>query len=186
MLQSQKKTFHFHTTCTLHIIHPITNSRVHHIKLLVSEVGLFRGIQLFFETRKMLDPSLVVILNPSDQGIDGNVIKDAVQIVSLSKDLHKQLLKLKGDFLQEGDGTVAYSAMRESSGFKEFRKNCSKLNNVDLSQLKEEMDKKAFFINVYNALTIHALAESVTNQKTVLQLAKFWQMYAYRIGSHDR
>ena len=40
-----------------------------------------------------------------------------------------------------------------------------------------------FIIDVYNTLTVHALAVLVREEATVLQLEKFWQMNAYQIGS---
>lgn len=38
--------------------------------------------------------------------------------------------------------------------------------------------------DVYNVLTVHALALLVKEEATVLQLEKFWQMNAYRIGKN--
>lgn len=134
----------------------------------------------------MLDPSKVKILNDEDIQEEEEVATEKViltessEIVELSKQLHRQMLKLKGDFLQE-DGTMKYPQLRESPDFEEFKKETKRLALVDLSVLNED-EKKAFFINTYNTLTVHALAQNVVKEKTVLQLNKFWQMYAYKIG----
>ncbi|XP_021947523.1 uncharacterized protein LOC110845430 [Folsomia candida] len=142
-------------------------------------VGVIRGIQLIAETRTMLDPSKVKILNDLESG-EAISMLEAKKVVDLSKQLHKEVLKLKGDFLQP-DGSVKYAELRESLGFIEFQKNCSGLKKVDIFSLNE-IEKKTFFINIYNTLTIHAFAQNVSDQKSVLQLEKFWQMYAYKIG----
>ncbi|VDI22554.1 Hypothetical predicted protein [Mytilus galloprovincialis] len=78
-----------------------------------------------------------------------------VSAVELSKKLQKCMLRLKGEYMgNEGQG-VDYEKLRLSQQFKEYEELTSQLQNVNLTDLSEN-EKKAFFINLYNALTIHA------------------------------
>jgi len=99
--------------------------------------------------------------------------------VELSRKLQHKLLRVKGEFLN-GD-QVDYEGMRQSPGFLHFEQETAQLATVDLSGLNDNA-KKAFFLNIYNTLTIHALARQVTEQKNVTELDKFWQKAEYRIG----
>ena len=50
---------------------------------------------------------------------------------------------------------VDYKAIGESAEFKQYQKYTAELKRVDIENASRE-DKLAFFINVYNALVIHA------------------------------
>ena len=50
---------------------------------------------------------------------------------------------------------VDYKSMKDSVEFEAYKELVKRLQTVDLSQVSETA-RKAFFINVYNALVIHA------------------------------
>ncbi|WAR01810.1 hypothetical protein MAR_008368 [Mya arenaria] len=66
--------------------------------------------------------------------------------------------------------------------FKDYFENLApQLQYVDLGMVSEN-EKKAFFINVYNALTIHGLVERTELPQSVLKVEQFWNTTAYNIG----
>ncbi len=42
----------------------------------------------------------------------------------------------------------------------------------------------AMLVDTYNALTINAIVSCHAHAESVLQVPRFWQRYAYRIGEH--
>ncbi|CAH1787699.1 unnamed protein product [Owenia fusiformis] len=103
--------------------------------------------------------------------------------VGLSKDLQKTMLRMKGEFMSEDGSGVNYDALRESAVFADYKKQADELSAIDLSTLDED-EKKAFFINIYNALTIHGLIDCDTMPCSVLDVQQFWKNTAYNIGGH--
>lgn len=113
----------------------------------------------------------------------------------LSKNLQKLMLKLKGEnFIDEK--TIDYNNLIKSDFFKnDYLKLAEQLKQIDLNKLiqfENDSNILAFFINIYNALTIHAIAYlhyndyslSSNNDASMLSQAdgKFWSKMAYKIG----
>lgn len=106
-----------------------------------------------------------------------------VSAVELSKKLQKCMLRLKGEYMgNEGQG-VDYEKLRLSQQFKEYEELTSQLQNVNLTDLSEN-EKKAFFINLYNALTIHGLARMEVLPDSVLNVQQFWKKTSYNVAGH--
>lgn len=106
-----------------------------------------------------------------------------VSAVELSKKLQKCMLRLKGEYMgNEGQG-VDYEKLRLSQQFKEYEELTSQLQNVNLTDLSEN-EKKAFFINLYNALTIHGLARMEALPDSVLNVQQFWKKTSYNVAGH--
>lgn len=101
--------------------------------------------------------------------------------VNLSKRLQKSMLKLKGKFMSDDGKSVDYDKMRKSPEFKEYQKDAIDLQRVDLSSLSEK-DKKVFFLNIYNSLTIHGLLEKSKLPDSVLNVQHFFKTTKYNIG----
>lgn len=78
----------------------------------------------------------------------------------------------------------AYRKMKHSEEFKEYVNKTRKLRNIDLAPLSED-EKKAFFINVYNCLILHAIAwkrnKSIFGEK--LGRLFFYGCSSYYIGN---
>ena len=70
--------------------------------------------------------------------------------------LRKAILKLKADYITE-EG-VDYKAMGASEAFSQYKALAATLRRLDLKPLiEDEMERKAFFINLYNVQMIHGL-----------------------------
>ncbi|GFO35033.1 hypothetical protein PoB_006153800 [Plakobranchus ocellatus] len=105
----------------------------------------------------------------------------SVSAVELSRKLQKTLLKLKGKFMSDDGKAVDYALMKKSPEFAEYLKEALELQKVDASNLSE-IEKKVFFINVYNSLTIHGLLEQSKLPDSVLSVQQFFRTVGYNIG----
>ena len=77
----------------------------------------------------------------------------------LSTHLRKLILDLFETHLSADGRSVSYKSMSKDPHFRAFVDATAELQSVDLSPLKDnEEELVAFFINLYNALIIHALA----------------------------
>lgn len=101
---------------------------------------------------------------------------------NIAADLKKALNKLQGGFFDVQESRVDYQAMKKSQSFDDYLKLAGQLQNFDLSSLQTEQDKKAFWINIYNILIIHAVCHFNLN-KSVRQVTNFFGRVGYKIGS---
>ncbi|XP_052798986.1 uncharacterized protein LOC128230606 isoform X2 [Mya arenaria] len=125
----------------------------------------------------MSEKSSMRVLNVKE--IEDTSKRSAVEI---SKEMQKTMLKLKGEFIIEDGKGVNYAGIKGSKMFKDYFENLApQLQYVDLGMVSEN-EKKAFFINVYNALTIHGLVERTELPQSVLKVEQFWNTTAYNIG----
>ncbi|KAL3841343.1 hypothetical protein ACJMK2_019502 [Sinanodonta woodiana] len=120
----------------------------------------------------------VQVLNLSNKLDSG-----AKPAVELSKLLQKMMLRLKGDYMTPDGKGVNYTKLKESQLFKDYKKQAAHLQDAHLD-FSSEQEKKAFFINIYNALTIHGLVEQDELPSSVLQIQQFWKRTGYKIGGH--
>ncbi|KAK7477199.1 hypothetical protein BaRGS_00031584 [Batillaria attramentaria] len=99
----------------------------------------------------------------------------------ISAKLRKSLLKLKGKYMSTDGKGVDYKSLKKSNEFAEYEKETGELKSVELEKLTE-LQRKVFFINVYNALTIHGLVEQPELPDSVLKVQHFFKTIAYDIG----
>ncbi|KAK3580926.1 hypothetical protein CHS0354_008218 [Potamilus streckersoni] len=107
-------------------------------------------------------------------------IKPAVELSNL---LQKMMLRLKGDYMTPDGKGVDYKKLKESQLFRDYKEQAAHLQDVNLD-FSSEQEKKAFFINIYNALTIHGLVEQDELPSSVLQIQQFWKKTGYKIGGY--
>ncbi|KAL5007512.1 hypothetical protein ScPMuIL_016318 [Solemya velum] len=114
----------------------------------------------------------------------GDVLQtDALSANELSQKLQKSLLRLKGEFMAEDGKGVDYAKLKTGTSYTDYKKQAQLLQLVTLDQLTED-EKKSFFLNIYNALTIHGLADLETLPKSVLDVKQFWRRTGYKIGQN--
>lgn len=75
---------------------------------------------------------------------------------NIMSDLNKLMTQLKGNFITD-TGLIAYSEMKKSELFEQYTKLAGNLSDFDPSKLSD-LDRKTFFINLYNCQTLHVLA----------------------------
>lgn len=102
------------------------------------------------------------ILNPNTPGVDISSIGEMVPTATskLVKDIRYSLLTLKCDFMDSAGTIVRYDLIRKSQKFSDYLQLVRKLEFVDMNEMTLQ-ERKAFLINIYNSLVIHALVEGL-------------------------
>ncbi|XP_072182178.1 uncharacterized protein [Diadema setosum] len=127
--------------------------------------------------------SVVTMSSPSSAAKSYNVLNPIQSALELAVDLQKYILRLKAMFMSEDGLEVDYTRLKYSDLFTNFQGKTRELQAINLRPLTSDQ-RKAFFINVYNALTVHALAVREKLPSSVLEIENFWQTSAYIIAGH--
>ncbi len=106
---------------------------------------------------------------PSKQALDQKFVEQ----------FRLQALKIKSDF--SASGKVDYHKLKSSQLFTEFVIMSEKLASFNLDTLATKEQKLAFWINIYNALTIHGIVRFEI-VKSVRDVSGFFEKCAYNIG----
>jgi len=108
--------------------------------------------------------------------------------VKLAAELKRAVNNFKAAATDQTGQIVDYSQLAESENYREYRHSCTaKLVNFDLDSLKSYQEQLAFWINLYNALTIDAVISfGIDNSVTEgwLGIFSFFRGAAYRIGEN--
>mmetsp|Transcript_5194 Transcript_5194/g.13019 ORF Transcript_5194/g.13019 Transcript_5194/m.13019 type:complete len:492 (+) Transcript_5194:70-1545(+) len=100
----------------------------------------------------------------------------------VAREVRQRILKLYERFLSPSGDAVDYKGIGESEEFAQYCEGTAELKRVDVVNISRE-EKLAFFINIYNALVIHATV--VTGKpKTMFQRKNFFTNISYIIGGH--
>ncbi len=102
----------------------------------------------------------------------------------IAEELKKGINNLKGDFYDLETGNVNYSGMKGSEIFEEYKITSAKLKNFNLDSLKTNEAKLAFWINIYNSLTVHGIIE-LKIKKSVREISSFFESVCYKIGEYS-
>ncbi|XP_076462011.1 uncharacterized protein LOC143294531 [Babylonia areolata] len=101
----------------------------------------------------------------------------------VGEDLRKLILKLYSAFLSPDGKRVDYKGIANSDEFRRYVQLARELQRVNLQECGRE-DKLAFFVNIYNALVIHA--NIVRGPPVNLwQRYKFFNTVKYIIGGYE-
>ncbi|KAJ6232534.1 electron carrier/ protein disulfide oxidoreductase [Anaeramoeba flamelloides] len=103
-----------------------------------------------------------------------------------SSQLINNLIETLNDSFWEGLGTIDLNKLQQSILFKKFLVEVASLSNIELNLLIKETDeqKKIFFINIFNIISIHAL---IVNGFPLSQLThrQFLNQSKYNIGGFN-
>lgn len=100
----------------------------------------------------------------------------------VAEEVRRLIVALYDDFLSPDGKEVDYAGIARSEAFRRYLRNAAELQRVDLAHLTRE-EKLAFFINVYNAMVIHAYVE-VGPPGSLIQRHRFFNRVTYLIGGH--
>lgn len=124
------------------------------------------------------------ILNEDIKSCNDNLMLNIPLSTSdLVKSIRLSMLDMKAQFM-DGDGySVNYIEMKASDKFSDYLSLSKHLSDLDVSRLSLA-EKKAFFINIYNTLVIHALVEGLleTFPGGSLSRLKLYATASYNIG----
>ena len=107
----------------------------------------------------------------------------AADPLALSTRLQQLILALKSEFVREDGTGVDYAAARGSAAFAEYCLAARDLQLVEVEALGDEAERRCFFINLYNALTIAGLVTTTPLPESPQKVADFYNSVAYRVGS---
>ena len=103
---------------------------------------------------------------------------------SIVTSMRRCLLALKGEYMSQDGLSVNYAEMKSSHKFEQYVATASMLKQLDVTALSEN-ERKAFFINIYNSLIVHALVEGfVKAGDGFTKRLKMYATAAYNIGGH--
>lgn len=92
-----------------------------------------------------------------------------------------QTLKVK---FYTPQGTVDYHALKASPEYDTYKAIAAKLREFDPGLLKDEDEKLAFWINLYNTIVVDGIIATGI-QKSVKEIVGFFSRIKYRIGTYD-
>lgn len=102
---------------------------------------------------------------------------------SVAKSMRQLVLKMKSDHMDESGALVNYDAIATSSDYQEYLKFAEQLHYISMIHL-DQPRRRAFFINIYNTLIIHALIEGFLKPK-LFSTAFFTRMSMYATASYS-
>jgi hypothetical protein len=101
----------------------------------------------------------------------------------ISCQMKDSILALKCEHISPNGDSVNYSLMKTSSIFDQYLDTIQLLHQLDLSTLSPT-ERKAFFINIYNSLVIHALVENLVQENdSIFKRLRMYAVASYQIGS---
>ena len=128
------------------------------------------------------------VLNAADGGVRGEAGSEpgpepGPEPGALAEQLRAEALTLRAEALGE-DGLADYSRVVGSEGYARFREGCTaRLRAVELASVGSREERLAFWINVYNALTIDgAIAYGLVGSTKRAGLRGFYRRTAYEVG----
>jgi hypothetical protein len=116
------------------------------------------------------------VLN-SDEPVSGDCIAGP------DAELQRLALELKAAALDPLSGRLDYATAAGSEELARVKRAAVALRRFDPASLTSPAEKLAFWINVYNALTLHAIF-SFRPKRTVWEVPGFFERAAYNVGGH--
>lgn len=122
------------------------------------------------------------VLNDAN-GKPSGFYSDGIAPAELVANMRQCILSLKGEYMDEKGLSVDYEGIRKSTRFQDYRQMACALKYLDVKSLNT-LEKKAFFINIYNSLVIHALVEGLLQSFPggTLSRLKLYASASYDIG----
>ena len=95
--------------------------------------------------------------------------------------LFRLAMSLKASAIAEDGRSVDYASLRAEPAYLEYRRGASGLQHFDPAGLNGRREQLAFWINLYNALTLDAVIQFQV-EKSVQEVRGFFWRAAYRLG----
>ena len=91
---------------------------------------------------------------------------------AVAEELRRSIVAMYDEALSEGGRKVDYAALRKSQAYRDYVHASAELQAVDLFAL-DAKERKAFFINVYNAMIVHIIAAKGEPGNLLVRLRMF-------------
>lgn len=125
-----------------------------------------------------LEDDVVDMEADEDEDEDVSVVPESVE--SVAAEVLVAVRKLYGDVVRDDGKAVDYTGLKSSPYFQQYTEVARKLRRVDPSGLAES-NRKAFFLNVYNALLLHAFAV-MGRPQSLMERMNLYSHACYEIG----
>jgi hypothetical protein len=117
---------------------------------------------------------------------DTEILNDGVNELGIPQQeigahLRLAINQLTADGLNLDLGVVDYRHLAQSDGYQAYREAARSLQNFDLNGLNNAQERRAFWINLYNALIIDAVIAYGAKQ-SITEIPHVFDRAAYRIG----
>lgn len=139
--------------------------------------AVFSGRDWLLDRVAQVDPTVVL----NDRVASG----DALAGVELAATLKQLMNRLQAKSFAHDGSTVNYQLLRESAPYAAYRACTRQLRTFDPQTLTSPQEKRAFWINLYNALVIDAvlaLDVQVSVTEGWLGILRFFRQAAYNVG----
>ncbi|MCB0394871.1 MAG: DUF547 domain-containing protein, partial [Bdellovibrionales bacterium] len=138
-----------------------------------------------FLSRFLAAANLVVLLGCSSSPIALNDFESGAEKMKpdpmIAERIRLQALKIKSKYAS--DTKIDYVSLASSTEFSEYKRWVAGLKYFPLSTLKTKQEKLAFWINIYNALTVHGIVDQKI-QNSVRDQSSFFAKVAYNIDGN--
>lgn len=134
-----------------------------------------------FSLNKLLSTSSSEVLNPIPA--NGKLYQPNELVVEIKQALNG----FKAAAIDPSGYHVDYAALRQSPAYQDYLKSIlPKLNSLDVTELRDPNTALAFWINLYNALVIHAVisydVQASLMENGILNFYRFFRRAAYQIN----
>lgn len=129
----------------------------------------------------------LVLRTPVDQVLNaGPVVEAKADAEQVAAEVKRAINAFKAAAIDASGSRVDYSGLRESKAYAEYRRTCTpQLRALDLRTLETREERLAFWINLYNALTIDAVI-AFGIQRSVTEgfagIVRFFRRATYDVG----
>lgn len=114
--------------------------------------------------------------------LNGEAEPAEVPFEKVPQEMFSTINDIKSGFYGK-DGRVNYESLKESREYVEYRKIAARLRGYNLSLLKEEKQKLAFWINLYNTIVVDGII-ALGIKSSVKEVLGFFTRIKYVIGGY--
>lgn len=132
--------------------------------------------------KKPVAPLVVYNIIPTSTPIHDK--SKTINALEVSQSLEKVLSNLITKFVSKDGMNVDYTKLKTSGEFTKLKQEVSQLPYINICELSTDQ-QKAFFINLFNILTIHAIVSQPKLPHSIRDLQQFWHTSAYQIGKQN-
>ncbi len=90
---------------------------------------------------------------------------------------------MRGAFFRAAEGRIAYEEMAGSTSYRQYVECSYNLKMLDLDAFVTREEKTAFWLNLFNTMTIHGVIE-LGIRNSVKEVARFSRRIQYQVGLH--
>ncbi len=155
-------------------LHSIEVAGRQFLNTLVDAWDVVRHVRNPWQLVRAIAPGAPRVLNPT--AAEGELGPGELAVA-----MRKLRNRLKAEAV--ADGKVDYNRVRSGPLREQLERVAGQLHHQDPAMLQGDCARLAFWINLYNVLSIHGVI-ALDIQKSVMEVPSFFSKVAYRVGAH--